>query len=104
VSWLVRQVDLALALLESDLSSGACVHLRLGRSPCKDKIRLDFICVSCLGFLLRTREHLISSTLYQSLSDMCGAALRILGVPLLLIVVHRGRGWKNYLGFGLQSL
>ena len=62
VSWLVRQVDLALALLESDLSSGACVHLRLGRSPCKH--RLDFICVSRLGFLLRIARHRpISSTL-----------------------------------------
>lgn len=28
----------------------------------------------------------------------------ILGVPSLLIVVRRGRGWKIYLGFGFLRL
>src|SRR6185312_12077171 len=68
------------------------------------EMRLDFICVSCLGFLLRTREHLISSTLLiplgfvWSASSSCyisGASLGILGVPHLLIVVRCDCGWKN---------
>jgi hypothetical protein len=31
-----------------------------------------------------------------------GSSLGILGVPHLLIVVRRGRGWKNYQLIGLQ--
>ena len=76
------------------------------------EIRLDFICVSRLGFLLRiVRRRPISSTLLILLDRdwerdqdcFLGALLRILRWnPHLLIVVLRGRGWKNYLGFGLH--
>jgi len=103
VSWLVRQVDLALALLELDLSSGACVHLRLGRSPCKG--RLDFICVSCLGFLLRTaRRRPISSTLPILVWICAERVIELLHLGCvawnsrgshLLIVVRCDCGWKN---------
>ena len=75
-------------------------------------IRLDFICVSCLGFLLRTARRRPTSSTLPILLDcdweydqdcFLGALLRILcWNPHLLIVVLRGRGWKNYLGFGLH--
>ena len=73
---------------------------------------MDFICVSCLGFLLRTaRRGPISSTLPILLDrdwerdQFPGCAAPDSSVdPHLLIVVRRGREWKIYLGFGLQSL
>ena len=96
VSWLVSQVDLALALLESVMVGLVLCEFCLGQVACVPipvafglvpETRLEYFCVSCLGFLLRTaRRRPISSTLLILLDRdwerdqdcFLGALLRIL--------------------------
>ena len=88
---------------------GLCAFLIGLVWPCRGP---DWFWVFCLGFLLRTARGCLLSSIMSILVGFVwstwsscngsGASLGILGVPHLLIVVRRGRGWKNYQLIGLQ--